>query len=180
MNADDEQEDDDDDNNSLQLKAKKITSEENDDFVKAFDTLITESVAQRTTEVIKVPAPDIAIPVHLRKNKVSSTNINVSTVPTSSEMALRLKAREEIKTDKARLKILMLNMSTRMEQDVEQQELMLNVLNRTPAMININRERQPLYVHQKGAPDADLIFGPKSSYFRSAAFIAYIVQPVHH
>ncbi|MPC13670.1 Regulator of nonsense transcripts 2 [Portunus trituberculatus] len=30
-----------------------------------------------------------------------------------------------------------------------------------PATMNFNRDRRPKYQHPKGAPDADLIFGPK-------------------
>jgi regulator of nonsense transcripts 2 len=30
-----------------------------------------------------------------------------------------------------------------------------------PVVMNLNRERKHKYQHPKGAPDADLIFGPK-------------------
>ena len=72
-------------------------------------------------------------------------------------------------------------MSTRMEQQENEQglfasrifplendsmtilELMMNVTNRTSAgpILNLNREKKPKYVPPKGAPDADMIFGPK-------------------
>jgi hypothetical protein len=47
-------------------------------------------------------------------------------------------------------------------------ELMINVTNRTlptPAL-NLNREKKPKYAPPKGAPDVDLIFGPKLVKFR--------------
>ncbi|CAF4357387.1 unnamed protein product, partial [Adineta steineri] len=130
---------------------------------KAFDALIAESVAQRTNDMTKIPAPDIPVPVHLRKNKIPSTTIvNLShsddddesentvktpetvnfvvmlkknnkpqfydmAVSSTSEMALRLKAREQAdREEKARLKILTLNMSTRMEQQENDQGLFIN------------------------------------------------------
>jgi hypothetical protein len=42
-------------------------------------------------------------------------------------------------------------------------ELMMNVTNRTPTgpTLNLNREKKPKYAPPKGAPDADMIFGPK-------------------
>lgn len=72
-------------------------------------------------------------------------------------------------------------MSTRMEQQENEQglfitrkfvffkyaissiELIMNVTNRTPPgpALNLNREKKMKYVPPKGAPDADLIFGPK-------------------
>ncbi|CAF4014532.1 unnamed protein product, partial [Adineta steineri] len=178
----------------------KVISEEDSEFMKAFDALIAESVAQRTNDMTKIPAPDIPVPVHLRKNKIPSTTIvNLShsddddesentvktpetvnfvvmlkknnkpqfydmAVSSTSEMALRLKAREQAdREEKARLKILTLNMSTRMEQQENDQELMMNVTNRTPQVpsLNLNREKKQKYVPPKGAPDADLIFGSK-------------------
>jgi len=168
--------------------------------MKAFDALVAESVAQRSSDMTKIPAADIPVPVHLRKNKIpSTTNINPShsdgddegenpvkkpetinfvvmlkknnkpqfydmAVSSTSEMALRLKAREQAdREEKARLKILTLNMSTRMEQQESEQELMMNVTNRTPPApaLNLNREKRSKYIPPKGAPDADLIFGSK-------------------
>jgi regulator of nonsense transcripts 2 len=40
---------------------------------------------------------------------------------------------------------------------------MMNVTNRTTAgpTLNLNREKKPKYIPPKGAPDADMIFGPK-------------------
>ncbi|UJR26480.1 hypothetical protein I4U23_007807 [Adineta vaga] len=179
----------------------KVASEEDTEFMKAFDALVAESVAQRTNDMTKVPAPDIPIPVHLRKNKLPSTTLmNIShsdgddesentvkksetvnfvvmlkknnkpqfydmAVSSTSEMALRLKAREQAdREEKARLKILTLNMSTRMEQQENEQELMMNVTNRsTPtSAVNFNREKKPKYVPPKGAPDADLTLDQKN------------------
>ncbi|CAF4334895.1 unnamed protein product, partial [Rotaria magnacalcarata] len=57
----------------------KVTTAEDNDFVKAFEALVAESVAQRSNDLTKIPAPDIPVPVHLRKSKIASTtNINLS------------------------------------------------------------------------------------------------------
>ncbi|CAF5159497.1 unnamed protein product, partial [Rotaria sp. Silwood1] len=61
------------------MERTKVTTEEDTEFIKAFDALVAESVAQRSSELTKIPAPDIPVPVHLRKNKLpSTTTINVS------------------------------------------------------------------------------------------------------
>ncbi|CAF2881120.1 unnamed protein product [Rotaria sp. Silwood2] len=96
-----------------------------------------------------------------KNNKPQFCNMAVSS---TSEMALKLKAREQAdREEKAKLKILTLNMSTRMEQQENEQELIMNVTNRAPPapILNLNREKKPKYIPPKGAPDADLIFGPK-------------------
>ncbi|CAF3380022.1 unnamed protein product [Rotaria socialis] len=193
----------DDENNGANKNSTertKVTTEEDNDFVKAFEALVAESVAQRSNDLTKIPAPDIPVPVHLRKSKIASaTNINFShsdgddegennnkkpesvnfvvmlkknnkpqfynmAVSSTSEMALKLKAREQAdREEKAQLKILTLNMSTRMEQQENDQELITNVTNRTPQAtgLNLNRDKKPKYVPPKGAPDADIIFGSK-------------------
>ncbi|CAF4964143.1 unnamed protein product, partial [Rotaria sp. Silwood1] len=193
-------EDENNNTNKNSMERTKVTTEEDTEFIKAFDALVAESVAQRSSELTKIPAPDIPVPVHLRKNKLpSTTTINVSqsdgddegennvkkpetvnfvvmlkknnkpqfynmAVSSTSEMALKLKAREQAdREEKAQLKILTLNMSTRMEQQENEQESIMNVTNRTPPapILNFNREKKPKYIPPKGAPDADLIFGSK-------------------
>lgn len=52
------------------VKPKEV-SKEDDEFMKAFDSLLNENIAQRTKEQVKVPNIDIAIPVHLRKSRVA-------------------------------------------------------------------------------------------------------------
>ncbi|CAF1357416.1 unnamed protein product [Rotaria sordida] len=193
----------DDENNNTNknsIERTKITTEEDTEFIKAYDALVAESVAQRSNDLTKISAPDIPVPIHLRKNKIpSTTTINISqsdgddegennvkkpetvnfvvmlkknnkpqfynmAVSSTSEMALKLKAREQAdREEKAQLKILTLNMSTRMEQQENEQDSIMNVTNRTPPApgLNFNREKKPKYIPPKGAPDADAIFGPK-------------------
>jgi len=195
---------DDENEENSRVERTKIVSEDDMQFMKAFDAMVAESVAQRSSDITKVPAPDIHIPGHLRKSKFNAPTTFLANpsnndgddeseatttekkpdtvnfvvmmkknnkpqffdmaVSSHSEMALKLKAREQAdREEKARLKILTLNMSTRMEQQESEQELMNNSGNRgaSAPTLNLNREKRPKYVPPKGAPDADLIFGSK-------------------
>nr|CAG4651588.1 EOG090X0143 [Triops cancriformis] len=82
-------------------------------------------------------------------------------VPIDSDMAFNLKSREQAeKAEKEHVKRLTLDMNERQEEE-EHQEQLGSVGAGKPVTVNLNRERKPKYHHPKGAPDADLIFGPK-------------------
>lgn len=75
----------------------------------------------------------------------------------NSELAQNLRDQEQAqREEKERVKRLTLNITERLEeedyQEMTQQQRVVNQ--------NLNRERKK-YQHPKGAPDADLIFGPK-------------------
>jgi regulator of nonsense transcripts 2 len=74
-NDDDEEDDNDEDNDEeaalVHHKANEITKED-EDFMKAFDSLVSENIAQRTKEAVKMPNVDIAVPMHLSKLRVSN------------------------------------------------------------------------------------------------------------
>lgn len=75
-----------------------------------------------------------------------------------SELAQNLRDQEQAqKEEKERVKRLTLNITERFEEEDYQE--MIQQQNR-PVTQNLNRERKK-YQHPKGAPDADLIFGPK-------------------
>lgn len=75
-----------------------------------------------------------------------------------SELAQNLRDQEVAqREEKERVKRLTLNITERFEEEDYQE--MLQQQSR-PSMQNLNRERKK-YQHPKGAPDADLIFGPK-------------------
>lgn len=75
----------------------------------------------------------------------------------NSELAQNVRDQEQAqREEKLRVKRLTLNITERLEeedyQETNQQQ--------KPVTQNLNRERKK-YQHPKGAPDADLIFGPK-------------------
>lgn len=75
----------------------------------------------------------------------------------NSELAQNLRDQEQAqREEKQRVKRLTLNITERLEEE-DYQEL---TQQQRPATQNFNRERKK-YQHPKGAPDADLIFGPK-------------------
>lgn len=76
----------------------------------------------------------------------------------NSELAQNLRDQELAqKEEKERVKRLTLNITERFEEE-DYQEMMQQ--QQRPVTQNLNRERKK-YQHPKGAPDADLIFGPK-------------------
>nr|CAG4643719.1 EOG090X0143 [Lepidurus arcticus] len=81
-------------------------------------------------------------------------------VPIDSDLAFNLKSREQAeKAEKEHVKRLTLDMNERQEEEEHQEQLCVGA--GKPVTVNLNRERKPKYHHPKGAPDADLIFGPK-------------------
>lgn len=76
----------------------------------------------------------------------------------NSELAQNLRDQELAqREEKERVKRLTLNITERFEEE-DYQEMMQQ--QQKPVTQNLNRERKK-YQHPKGAPDADLIFGPK-------------------
>jgi regulator of nonsense transcripts 2 len=224
----------------VQARAKIQIEKEDEEFIKEFESLVTENIAQRTKETFKMPAIDISIPM-VKKSTIQpgptsvapSSLFSLATkkqseeqndqnnasqnqkkfnfivmmkkgnkphyhnmeVPLNSEFASQFKAKEEAeRAEKEKLKQLTLNINSRIEQE-EYQELMQQhapirfsnsssssmqasfitnssgggavgqgfVPNLTSYSSNTNRDRNQKYMHPKGAPDADLIFGPSSN-----------------
>ena len=48
---------------------KHIACAEDDDFMQAFDRMLTETVQARSNESVKVPQLDIAVPMHIRSQR---------------------------------------------------------------------------------------------------------------
>ncbi|KAK3612029.1 hypothetical protein CHS0354_021705 [Potamilus streckersoni] len=161
---------------------KHVKCQEDEDFMTSFDKMIEDTIKARNQESLKVPQLDIAVPVHLKKNKIFDPNepeekendtvlftlmtkkgskqqfANLN-VPVSAEFASKFKEREQAeKAEKQRMKQVVLGIHERQEEEDYQE--MLASLNR-PVVVNTNRERRVRYQHPKGAPDADLIFGSK-------------------
>lgn len=75
----------------------------------------------------------------------------------NSELAQNVRDQEQAqREEKLRVKRLTLNITERLEEEDYQEMIQAQ----RPVSQNLNRERKK-YQHPKGAPDADLIFGPK-------------------
>ncbi|KAL5014942.1 hypothetical protein ScPMuIL_009212 [Solemya velum] len=168
--------------NLLTGAPKPTKCAEDDDFMTAFDKMLTDNIQARTNESLKVPQLDIAVPMHLRgKSKkptvmpglVEDRSINFVLmtrrgtkqqftdlhVPISEEFAAKFRERALVeRAEKEQMKQVVLGIHERQEEEDYQE--MLASLNR-PVPLNTNRERRVRYQHPKGAPDADLIFGSK-------------------
>ncbi|XP_059473711.1 regulator of nonsense transcripts 2 [Neocloeon triangulifer] len=180
--------DGDGDDSVVSKHPRKIECAEDDDFMTAFDKMVSENIQDRMKETVKPPRVDISVPMNLKSssskkgydqlmmepkeadeertinfvlmvrkgNKPQFKNLEV---PVDSELALNLKNREEAeRAEKEKVKKLTLDINERLEEEDYQE--MLAQLQR-PATVVPGRERRPKYQHPKGAPDADLIFGPK-------------------
>nr|CAI5856685.1 unnamed protein product [Callosobruchus analis] len=164
---------------------KKVDCPEDADFLNALDKMVSENIQERMKEPVKPTNVDISVPVILKSSvKKTYEQLQDSTVeekeakidfvlmvrkgnkqqykqfeaPVDSELAQNLRDQEQMqKEEKEKVKRLTLNITERFEEEDYQE--MIQQQNR-PITQNLNRERKK-YQHPKGAPDADLIFGPK-------------------
>ncbi|XP_075552424.1 UPF2 regulator of nonsense mediated mRNA decay isoform X1 [Dermacentor variabilis] len=168
-------------------RPRRAPCPEDDDFMAAFDKMMSESILHRSQDSVK-PQADIVIPMSLKgtgqqkktysnllekkgeedKNtmnfilmtrKGNKPQFKSLEVPVSSELAQNLKDREEAeRAEKEQVKMLTLNINERQEEEDYQEML---AAQQRPVVLNLNRDRRHKYQHPKGAPDADLIFGNK-------------------
>ncbi|PNF37933.1 hypothetical protein B7P43_G03899 [Cryptotermes secundus] len=158
---------------------------EDEDFLSAFDRMVSDNIQDRMRETVKPQQVDISVPLHIKSSakktyeQLQETRIEEKctmnfvlmirkghkqqykslAVPINSELALNLKNREEAeRAEKERVKRLTLDINERLEEE-DYQEMLAQA--QRPVVMNLNRERKHKYQHPKGAPDADLIFGPK-------------------
>ncbi|CAG9824197.1 unnamed protein product [Phaedon cochleariae] len=166
---------------------KKVDCPEDDDFLNALDKMVSENIQERMKEPVKAGNIDISVPVVLKNNikktyeqlqesideeqskkskigfvlmvrKGNKQQYKQFEANVDSELAQNLRDQEQAqKEEKEKVKRLTLNITERFEEEDYQE--MIQQQNR-PATQNLNRERKK-YQHPKGAPDADLIFGPK-------------------
>lgn len=161
---------------------KKVDCPEDDEFLNALDKMVSENIQERMRESVKATNVDISVPMMLRSNKKTYDQLqeggggesntmgfvlmvrkgNKQQYKTfeadiNSELAQNVRDQEQAqREEKERVKRLTLNITERLEeedyQEMAQQQRLVTQ--------NLNRERKK-YQHPKGAPDADLIFGPK-------------------
>lgn len=168
-------------------RPRRAPCPEDDDFMAAFDKMLSESILHRSQDSVK-PQADIVIPMSLKNSsqqkktysnllekkgeedkntmnfilmtrKGNKPQFKSLEVPVSSELAQNLKDREEAeRAEKEHVKMLTLNINERQEEEDYQEML---AAQQRPVVLNLNRDRRHKYQHPKGAPDADLIFGNK-------------------
>lgn len=170
----------------IKRKEKDEVSFEDKEFMDELEQMVSCSIQDHARSTSKPQYVDISIPFHIRTNhkktyeqlQEANENINVESstvnftlltrrgnkqsyrnlsVPVSSELALNLRCQEQAeRMEMERVKRLTLDINERLEEEDYQ-----DMLASRPATVNLNRERRNRYQHPKGAPDADLIFGPK-------------------
>lgn len=163
-----------------------MSCQEDNDFLSALDKMVSDNIQDRMRDSVKPQQVDISVPLHVKSTKKTYEQLQEAekpatdsstvdfvlmlrkgnkaqyknlAVPAASDLATNLRNREqEQKEEKERVKRLTLNITERQEEEDYQETI--NQGNRQVA-VNLNRERRQKYNHPKGAPDADLIFGPK-------------------
>lgn len=169
--------------NALPSGPRKMDCPEDDEFLNALDKMVSENIQERMREPIKASNVDISVPVVLKSNKKTYEQLQDNTeverktmgfvlmvrkgnkqqyktfeADIDSELAQNLRDQELAqREEKERVKRLTLNITERFEEEDYQEMLQQQS---KPSTQNLNRERKK-YQHPKGAPDADLIFGPK-------------------
>lgn len=97
----------------------------------------------------------------LRGSKGGKQQFKPFSASNDSALAVNLRLQEQkIREDNEKVKRLTLNITERIEEEDYQESLMQS--QRSPAQGRQNQQKsqkQQKYKHQKGAPDADLIFG---------------------
>lgn len=162
---------------------------EDDDFLKDFDKMMSESLVSRTQEVVRSNT-DIVVPMTrnasakksvaffdsstIDTSEVSPTiNFMIMTktkgnkpvlksvdVPVNSDLVQSLKdSKEAERAEKEAVKKLTLNINERRE--MEDRDAEFEKSGTSPVVVNLNRDYRRKYQHPKGVPDADLIFGNK-------------------
>ncbi|ESP01156.1 hypothetical protein LOTGIDRAFT_139905, partial [Lottia gigantea] len=162
---------------------KYVQCQEDEDFLSAFDKMMSDNIKSRTREAVKVPQMDIIVPMYLKDkrkkaaddmveeakpdslnfllmtrkgNKQQFTNLKV---PASEDFVSKFKEREKLEQEeREQMKQVVLGIHERQEEEDWQD--MIAAMNKN-VQVNVNRERKVKYNHPKGAPDADLIFGSK-------------------
>lgn len=170
---------------------KHIKCSEDEDFMTAFDKMMTENIQARTNESLKVPQLDIAVPMNLKDKNKKTVSVNLypmkeEEVPKEEDRSIEFvlmtrrgnrqhftnlnvpiseefatKYREREQAEKAE-KEKMKQVVLGIHERQEEEDYQEMIASLNRVMpVNTNRERRVRYQHPKGAPDADLIFGSK-------------------
>jgi len=153
--------------NESEIKPKNIQCEEDDEFVKMFDSLMTTE-----QNVVQPKNTDLNIPMNLKAKadekqegtvvfslitrKGNKANAKAIHVQEDSRLAIGLeKAEQERMKEKEAMRKLTMQMADRLHVEELQQEALGNVKSPTQ---NRNHERAKKYAHPKAPPNADILF----------------------
>lgn len=176
-------------NDEIIVPDKKEQTQEDIDFEMAFEKMSTDSYQERIKDAIKPTNKDIPVPMMAKSGKKTydqlqggeTQPINTSVpfvlmlrgskggkqqfktfdAPSDSQLAVNLKMQElKIKEENEKVKRLTLNITERIEEEDYQESLLQQQSQKSPNFNRYPKQNKPQkYKHQKGAPDADLIFG---------------------
>ncbi|XP_065199909.1 regulator of nonsense transcripts 2 [Planococcus citri] len=160
---------------------------EDEEFAEAFDKMVSEDVQDRLRETVRPQQMDISVPYNVRntfkknyeqlqsapdESQKSSVNFVVLLrkgnkqqyknleIPLDSDLAKNLKSQEQAeKVELEKVKRLTLDINERLEEEDYQDQIQAYTQKQLPAQSV--RDKKKKYQHQKGVPDADLIFGKK-------------------
>ncbi len=102
------------------------------------------------------PADSVPFVLMVRSAKGGKQQFRTFAAPSDSQLAVNLKLQEQkIKEENERVKRLTLNITERIEEESYQESLLPQ---RSPAFNRAKPQKVQKFKHQKGVPDADLIF----------------------
>lgn len=118
------------------------------------------STSAATDEVVQ-PVAATSVPFVLMtrgQGKNAKQQFKTFNAPTDSQLAVNLRVQEQkIREEHEKVKRLTLNITERLEEEDYQISLLQS--QRPPTDARSQKQSKQRYKHQKGAPDADLIFG---------------------
>ncbi|XKL68056.1 hypothetical protein PGB90_003547 [Kerria lacca] len=164
---------------------------EDEAFADAFDKLVSDDIQDRLRETVKPQQIDISVPYNVRNSlkknyeqlqapeetEKSSVNFVVLLrkgnkqqyknleIPLDSDLAKNLKSQEKAeRVEMEKVKRLTLDINERLEEEDYQDQIQTYTQKQLPSASN--REKKKKYQHQRGVPDADLIFGKKKIQYK--------------
>lgn len=170
------------------MPVERQRTQEDLEFEQAFDKMFVDSYQERMRETVKTSTKDIAVPMMARASKKTYDQIQgadtaqdkkdsvpfvlmlrgskggkqqFKTFAASNDSALAINLRlqeQKIREENEKVKRLTLNITERIEEEDYQESLLQ--CQRSPAQSRSQQKsnKPQKYKHQKGAPDADLIF----------------------
>lgn len=170
------------------MPKEKERTQEDVEFEQAFEKLAIDSYQERLRDTIKPSTKDIPVPIMaksggkktydqlqaneplpsetavpfvlmLRGAKGGKQQFKTFTAAVDSQLAINLRLQEEqIREEKEKVKRLTLNITERIEEEDYQISLLQSQRTAAEQRSSQKSNSKQKYKHQKGAPDADLIF----------------------
>ncbi len=176
---------------AFEVTRERKLDPEDEAFADAFDRLVSDDIQDRLRETVKPQQIDISVPYNIRNSlkknyeqlhaaeeaQKSSVNFVVLLrkgnkqqyknleIPLDSELAKNLKSQEKAeRVEMEKVKRLTLDINERLEEEDYQDQIQTYTQKQLPSLPN--KEKKKKYQHQRGVPDADLIFGKKKIQYK--------------